>query len=168
MARHSLAQFALIAIVGVLAATLISWQGAPDPRPVPLVLAATELPWLMQVPFRAQFVGVDRDAQTLSWRTSGDGGPATFALCVRQVADPARAADHIWRIEGSMDAETGSWSTSFSADVEGSLDWRTGMMRLEGMVRGGSMADHRVRIEARVEDLDLRGMVLTERVAASH
>jgi hypothetical protein len=160
MARNPLAQFALTAVAGVLAATLISQQGAEVAVPSP-AMGGTLEPAVSPLPFRAEFVGVALDGESLEWRMASNGESPQLLLRVRPLAT-YRAAEPQWSVGARLEAAGGLGSRALVAELAGMLDWRVGALRLESAAATGAAAGDRVRIDARLIDLDLRGVVLID------
>jgi hypothetical protein len=166
MARNPLAQFALTAVAGVLAATLISWEGDDRATTASIVGGALETEATSRLPLTAEFTGVAEDDESLWWQAVSSAGSPLLSLRIRPLNDAQRSTEPQWRVDAHLEAEGSVRSPSLVADLAGTLDWRAGVLRLDGTVPAGASAGDRVRVKARVIDLDLRGVILIEH--ASH
>jgi hypothetical protein len=106
------------------------------------------------------FIGVDAEGRDLMWQgPRRDAGAGDEVMLIRleplnAPADAARAAP--WPLEGIIFV-SGDPARSFAADVQGTVDWRAGRVRLEGKVSVGYLEGARVTFTAWAEDFDLRG-----------
>ena len=162
MARNPLAQFALTAVAGVLAATLISRQGDEVALTTSALGRTLEPSVASQLPLRADFDGVGLDGESLGWRAAAVGRSPQLLLQIRPLAGADRAAEPQWGVAAHLEASEADRSQSFVAELAGMLDWRGGALHLDGAVTSGASAGDRIRIDARLVDFDLRGVVLID------
>ncbi|HYT05742.1 MAG TPA: hypothetical protein VEM13_12780 [Gemmatimonadales bacterium] len=138
MIRSTLLRIPLLtALVGALSAA---------PRPQPMVT------------FRSSFAGVAADRQHCTWEGTVDGaarGHITIAL--RQVEEPAAAANPIWHVASTWTVRDETGVHSFSANLEGMVDWKAGTLRLGGAVADGWLAGSWVEVDSRIVNGDLVG-----------
>jgi|SRR5881296_1312156 len=148
MFRLALIQIPLFAagvgVPGVLAGTSSAAQAAPQPM----------------LTFRSVFAGVAIDHQHCTWAGAVDGaarGRLTIAL--RQVEEPAAAANPIWHVTSRWTARDESGVHSFTAELEGMVDWKAGTLHLGGVITDGWLTGSWVEVDGRVVDGDLVGAV---------
>jgi len=146
MFRLALIQIPLFAagvgVPGVLAGTSSAAQAAPQPM----------------LTFRSVFTGVAIDHQHCTWAGAVDGaarGRLTIAL--RQVEEPAAAANPIWHVVSRWTARDESGVHSFIADLEGMVDWKAGTIRLGGTMADGWLKGSWVEADGRLSNGDLAG-----------
>jgi len=133
----------LAALAGLLVPGVATRSGnAPEPS---------------QLVFRTEFAGVDKAGDCLwSGRVDGDGG-AVVTLALRQVEDPAQAANPVWHVRAHWSLTAPRPGRSFAADLEGMVDWKAGVGRLSGVITSGWMRGGWVQQDARLVSGDVSG-----------
>ena len=108
--------------------------------------------------FHSVFTGVAPDGQHCTWEGAVEGsarGRLTIAL--RQVEEASAAARPIWHVASRWDVSDESGTHSFSADLEGMVDWKAGTIRLGGAITGGWLKGSWVEADGRLSNGDLAG-----------
>jgi hypothetical protein len=158
MDRSPLAQFALIAVAGLLAATLISWEGGRGGSP-----RYADTPFSTgSVTIRGRFTGVDADGERLVWQVAAPDAPS-LRLQVEPVGGPDAAGKERWVVIARLEAETAAPAAAASAELTGAVDWLAGTLHLEGEVRSGPLQGEQLRIDARLIGYDLDGVMAIAR-----
>jgi hypothetical protein len=160
MGRSALAQFVLTAVAGVLAATLISWQGAV-PTVTRAVAGGPFEGGARSLRLRAEFAGPTEDGESLRWRSAADPASPAISLWLRPLASREHSADPLWLVVGHLETESAT-RRSVTAELAGTIDWARGVLTLDGGGSGASVGE-RVRLDARIVDFDVHGVVLLER-----
>jgi hypothetical protein len=151
------ARTALVAGVAGLAALVIALTGFRRTITVPSLgphagvppVPATER---VTLAYTARFAGVGAEGVDNVWvgRLSGPT-PGEITLRVEHLGAEAERAKPVWPIRVLTFVAADNVSRSFAADLTGTLDWRTGTMRLSGTVnegwRSGAPAEQVVRID---------------------
>ena len=144
-----------VAICGILAA-------APRPSVVPPPPPAPPPPPPSRLSFRTAFDGVAADGVHCLWQGSVDGAArGTLTLALRQVEDPVAAANPVWHVEShwSVHDTADGGQRSFTADLEGMIDWKAGGVRLAGVITDGWAKGAWVEVTGRLVAGDLAGTV---------
>ncbi|HEX9283286.1 MAG TPA: hypothetical protein VF882_05815 [Gemmatimonadales bacterium] len=137
----------LVTALGVLA--------GPPPTGSAKAAAAAAQPMLT---FRSEFAGVAADGQHCTWEGSVDGAArGRIVIALRQVEEPAAAANPVWHVASRVTVRDESGVHSFMADLEGMVDWKAGTVRLGGTVEDGWLAGAWVEVDGRVVNGDLVG-----------
>lgn len=109
----------------------------------------------VQLPFEAAFAGAS-DASSI-WAGQVRGQPGgRVRLLLHQVESPLAAANRVWHVEARWAVEE-SPTRSFTAELEGMVDWRTGVTRLGGVVTSGWMKGAWVQQTGQVVNGDMTG-----------
>lgn len=148
MIRRAVVQVWLLAALGGF--SVLSAPGG--------ALAQREPPPLRRLTFRSEFTGVSADGQNCVWEGSVEGtarGRLRFEL--RQVEGPAEAARPVWHVVSRWSVDDPAGAHSFAAELEGMVDWRTGVTRLSGLITSGWMQGAWVQAEGRFVNGDPTG-----------
>ena len=148
MSRLNVPQTPLLAaLAGLLVPGAATWSGnAPPPAPRPPRLV-----------FRTEFAGVDKAGDCL-WRGRVDGdGAGIVTLALQQVEDPVQAANPVWHVRSHWSITGTRPDRSFSADLEGMVDWKAGVSRLSGIITSGWMRGAWVQQDGRFVSGDVSG-----------
>ncbi len=109
------------AAIGLFAALPAAIPSSPAPR----------------LSFSGVFSGVTTGERSV-WQGRVEGavtGRVTIAL--RQVEDPAAAANPVWHVASRWTVFDDGGVRSFAADLEGMIDWKSGTVRLGGPITDG-------------------------------
>lgn len=108
--------------------------------------------------FWHEFAGVSADGQACVWEGSVDGAThGRLRVELRQVEGPSEAATPVWHVVTRWSVTDPSGARSFTADLEGMVDWRTGVTRLGGVITRGWMKGSWVQQEGRFVNGDATG-----------
>ena len=120
-----------------------------------------------RVTFENALAGVAPDGQASVWEGSV-GGAIQGRLRVeqRQVEGPSEAASPVWHVVTQWSVTDPSGARSFDAQLEGMVDWRTGISRLSGVITHGWMQGAWVQQDGRFVNGDATGsLTITPEVA---
>ncbi|MGH7547568.1 MAG: hypothetical protein ACREMM_05270 [Gemmatimonadales bacterium] len=108
--------------------------------------------------FENALAGVAPDGRASVWEGSV-GGAIQGRLRVeqRQVEGPSEAASPVWHVVTQWSVTDPSGAGSFEAQLEGMVDWRTGISRLSGVITQGWMQGAWVQQEGRFVNGDATG-----------
>lgn len=95
-------------------------------------------PRAVQLPFEATFAGVSDARSVWEGRFRGETG-GRLRLMLHQVESPLEAANPVWHAQAHWTVDAESVGRSFTAELEGMVDWKTGATRLGGVVTSGWM-----------------------------
>jgi hypothetical protein len=110
--------------------------------------------------FRAAFDGVAPDGQHCVWEGSVAGASrGHLRLELRQVEEAAAAAHPVWHVNTHWSVRDADSVRSFTADLEGMIDWKAGAVRLAGVIANGWAKGAWVEVDGRVDAGDLTGVV---------
>ncbi len=122
-------------------------------RSAPAVESATLADTLM---FDVRYSGADAegkgaDGAEMVWRArAGDPVPGSVTIRVAYAGDPADRGMPVWPVNAWLDFSADDTGNSFAAELSGSLSWRSGEMRVAGLVTDGVRRDaaveHRMSI----------------------
>ena len=130
------------------------------PRPLGGVAAQAVTPPLWRLTFRGEFRGVAADGRSDVWEGTVNGaarGRVTVEL--RQVEGPLAAASPVWHVVTHWSVDDPAGARSFHAELEGMVDWRTGVTQLGGMITDGWMRGAWAEVEGRFVRGDPAGSV---------
>lgn len=116
--------------------------------------------------FSAEFAGVSKAGDCL-WTGHVEGdvtGQVTVAL--QQVEDPVEAANPVWHVRAHWSVAATRPGRSFSGELEGMVDWKSGVSRLSGVITAGWMKGAWLQQEARVVRGDLTGTLAITSLAS--
>ena len=92
----------------------------------------------LRLPFEATLAGVRNGSSVWEGRLRGDDA-APLQLTLHQVESPVEAADAIWHVQGQWTVAGDTPARSFTAQLEGMVDWKMGAAHLSGVVTSGWM-----------------------------
>ncbi len=119
-----------------------------------------ETPPLRQLTFRSEFAGVSADGQNSVWEGSVHGaGRGRLRVELRQVEGPSEAASPVWHVVTRWSVGAPLGARSFTAELEGMVDWRTGATRLSGVITDGWLKGAWVQEEGQFVNGDVRGVL---------
>ncbi|HEU5261364.1 MAG TPA: hypothetical protein VFU41_08065 [Gemmatimonadales bacterium] len=111
-----------------------------------------------RVTFENTLAGVAPDGQGSVWEGSAGGAiQGRVRVEQRQVEGPSEAANPVWHVVAQWSVTDASGARSFDAQLEGMVDWRTGMSRLSGVITQGWMQGAWVQQESRFVNGDATG-----------
>jgi hypothetical protein len=91
-----------------------------------------------ELTFRVQFVGVGTDGRSQIWiSTDGEPTPGFVMLQLSATGAAATARDSVWPVRAIFQFAEPSQSTSFAAELVGSIDWRKRDLSLSGRIVSG-------------------------------
>ena len=146
------------AAVGALAALLVTSYAAPQ-RTTDHSACAAQANGLT-LGFAGQFAGVsqiDHTSNVWSGRVSGSmsGG---LVVTLEPLGSLMETANPTWRVKTHwIVAPAGQGEDSLVADLYGTVNWKTGRMRLLGVVTEGCFKGYEAAVDARLADLDADG-----------
>ncbi|HYT69762.1 MAG TPA: hypothetical protein VEK78_00175 [Gemmatimonadales bacterium] len=112
----------------------------------------------VRLPFAATFDGVSNAGSAWAGQVRGQPG-GRVRVTLHQVESPLEAARPVWHVQARWTVETGSAMGSFTGDLEGMVDWKTGATRLGGVVTSGWMKGAWVQQTGRFVNGDLSGIL---------
>lgn len=144
--------------IGALAALLVTSYAAPQ-RTTDHPACAAQANGLT-LGFAGQFAGVSQDdhkSNVWSGRVSGSmsGG---LVVTLEPLGSLMETANPIWQVKTRwIVAPAGQGEDSLVADLYGTVNWKTGRMRLLGVVTEGCFKGYEAAVDARLADLDADG-----------
>ena len=112
----------------------------------------------LRLAFDATLAGARNGSSVWEGRVRGDAG-APVRLTLHQVESPVEAANPVWHVRGQWAVAGHSPAQSFTAQLEGVVDWRTGLTHLSGVVTSGWMKGAWVQQAGRFVNTDVTGTV---------
>lgn len=110
--------------------------------------------------FRSVFAGVASDGEHCVWEGSVEGAASgSLTLALRQVEDPLSAANPVWHVNSRWSVRDTRGVRSFTADLEGMIDWKARDVRLAGVITNGWAKGAWVEVTGRLTAGDLAGAV---------
>jgi hypothetical protein len=173
MADHRVApgKIALYAVcLAGIVAGLELWV-APGGPPQPLVPAgAVALPDTLA--FEVHNTGFGAEGVEMVWRAE-TGEPVAGLVTIRMeyAGDPADRRMPIWPVNVWLFFSADDLQGSFAAELSGTMSWRTGEMRVAGLVSNGARRDTAVEQRMRVIRPGLNGsavVVFYPRLSMAH
>ncbi len=110
----------------------------------------------VQLSFEATFAGVSNGSPVWEGRLRG-GASARAQLLLHQVESPVEAANPVWHVRARWTVAADPAARSFTAELEGMVDWKTGTTRLSGVVTDGWMKGAWVQQASRFVNGDMSG-----------
>jgi len=145
MIRRAVTRVPLFA--AALGATIVL-SPPPEPRP-------------RRLTFENVFAGTSADGQGCVWEGSVDGAMrGRLRVELHQVEGPSEAASPVWHVVTQWFVMDPSGARSFDAQLEGMVDWRTGITQLSGVITEGWMKGACVHQEGRFVDGDATGILM--------
>jgi hypothetical protein len=130
--------------------------GARQPDPSPPRSHGVELPDTLAFP--VEYAGVGAEGVAMIWRgrLSGPvGGLVTIRMEYAGAAPDRRMP--IWPVNAWLFFSADDYRSSFAAELSGSMNWRTGEMRVTGLVSDGDRIDAPLEQRMRVRQPGLAG-----------
>jgi len=164
MADHRIApgKTALFAVcLAGIAAGLALWE-APGPQAdAPAPAGAVALPDTLA--FEVRNAGIGAEGVEMVWRAqTGEPVPGLVTIRMEYAGDPADRRMPIWPVNVWLFFSADDLHGSFAAELSGTMSWRTGEMRVAGLVSDGARRDMAVEQRMRVmrPGLDGRAVVV--------
>jgi len=161
--KTALYAFCLAGIVAGLAL----WAAPGRPAQVAAPAESVGLPDTLD--FEVRYDGLGAAGDTMVWLARARG-PSAGAATIRMeyAGDPAERRMPIWPVNTWIYFSADDYRHSFTAELSGSINWRTGDMRVAGLVGDGPRASTAVELRMRLERKGLDGsasVVFYRRVA---
>jgi hypothetical protein len=163
--RRSVRLRAALAAAGLLLAAGVA--GLAGPERVAAVRPAVASPVPADLPdsleFEVYYAGIGREGVDLVWRglVRGGGGAAGQVIVRMEYAGPpAERRMPIWPVNAWLFFSADDYRSSFAAELSGSMNWRTGDMRVTGLVSDGVRIGTPMEQRMRVEQPGLAGRVM--------
>ena len=164
MADHRIApgNAALYAVcLAGIAAGLALWAVPGRPAEVPASAGSVALPDTLA--FEVRYAGTGVEGGGMEWRAR-TGGPVAGLVTIRMdyAGDPADRRMPIWPVNVRLFFVADDSRSSFAAELSGTMSWRTGDMRVAGLVSDGARRDTALeqRMRARRPGLDGTAVVV--------
>ena len=112
--------------------------------------------------YSTRFAGVSQDGELNVWEGAIGGElNGDMHLTVKLLGAPAEAARTVWRVKASVLVKADHEATTFAADLDGTIDWKAGTVRLRGaVVEGrGDLKGAPVMLEGDLRNYDTAGVV---------
>ena len=112
--------------------------------------------------YSTRFAGVSQDGELNVWEGAIGGElNGDMHLTVKLLGAPAEAARPVWRVKASVLVKADHEATTFAADLDGTIDWKAGTVRLRGaVVEGrGDLKGAPVMLEGDLRNYDTAGVV---------
>jgi hypothetical protein len=157
----------IFAAVLALAVAAMGSLGARQPTAVLSVPLETDLPDTLS--FQVEYAGIGAEGVDLIWRgrVSGPvGGEATIRLEYAGAASDRGMP--MWPVNAWFFFSADDYRSSFAAELSGSMNWRTGDLRVTGLVSDGHRLDWPVEQRMRIRVPELAGtasVVFLSRIA---
>ncbi|PYP50059.1 MAG: hypothetical protein DMD45_12520 [Gemmatimonadetes bacterium] len=123
----------------------------------------------MVLDFAAQFGGVSQDdhrSNVWSGRVTGSM-IGNLVVALEPLGSLMETANPIWQVKTRWIVPAGASEGSLVADLYGTVNWKTGRMRLSGVVTEGCLKGYEAVVDGRFADLDAAGTLQIEPVMAS-
>ena len=106
------------------------------------VVRAAAAPVPVELPdslaFQVMYQGVGAEGVDLVWRGPARGPvPAQVTIRVEYAGPPGDRGRPVWPVNAWLFYSADDLRASFAAELSGSMDWRTGEMRVTGLVSDG-------------------------------
>lgn len=155
-----------LAALARLATLLAGTYAAPQhliARPIQggAVPSACAAQGMLALTFAHEFAGVSQtDHESDVW-TGRAGGALTgdLVMTLQLLGSPVEAANPVWKVRTRWTL-TPADGAALVADLYGTVNWTTGMMRLSGVVTEGCRVGSEVHIDGRFVDMNGSGTVL--------
>jgi hypothetical protein len=109
------------------AAPAATGRGAPAPDRLPDTLA-----------FEVEYAGVGAEGVDLVWRGHAEGAmPGQATIRVEYAGGSEDHAMPVWPVNVWLFFSADDYRSSFAADMSGSMNWRSGELRVSGLVSDG-------------------------------
>ena len=152
--RRSLVAAGIIGLVG-LAASAATYAENVSAERARLTVAAPER---LELEFLLDFEGVGAEGIDDIWRGQL-AGPVGGEVIIRLelLAPASESARPSWPVHAIVFVAADDAARSFVAELDGTIDWKSGAMRLSGVVTDGWMAGSPIAETARINPAQLDG-----------
>jgi hypothetical protein len=104
---------------------------AASVRPAPALLPDT-------LAFEVEYVGIGAEGVDLIWRGRAEGGvPGQATIRLEYAGSAEDRGMPVWPVNVWLFYSADNYRSSFAAELGGSMNWRTGEMRVSGIVSDG-------------------------------
>ena len=164
MARTPIAR-RVVALVG-LATLLAETYAAAQQLPARRVKSGTAPPacatqaGVLALNFAHEFAGVSQtDHESDVW-TGRVGGARSgdLVMTLQLLGSPMEAANPVWKVRTRWTLTPDS-DAALAAELYGTVNWKTGIMRLSGAVTEGCLAGSEVHVNGRFVDMNGSGTI---------
>jgi len=156
------------ATVGALAALLVTSYAAPQRTTHRSACAAGAN--AVTLAFVGQFEGVseaDHNSNLWSGQVSGSMNGA-LVVTLEPLGSLMETANPIWQVKTRWRVPAaGPGGSSLVAELYGTVNWKTGRMRLSGVVTEGCLKGYEAVVDGRFADLDAAGTLQIQPAIAS-
>ena len=147
----------------------------PDGRATPhtTAIAAPALAGLPDtIAFAVQYAGIGAEGIDLVWRGQAAGAvPARVTIRMEYSGGAEDRALPVWPVNVWLFYSADDYRSSFAAELGGSMNWRTGELRVSGLVSDGLRRNVPLEQRVQLHRPELAGavtLVFLPRVALSH
>jgi hypothetical protein len=139
-----------VVCLAVIVAGLALWAPPGRPAQVPASAGPEALPDTLVLEVR--YGGIAAEGGNILWRAQTDG-PIAGLVTIRMeyAGDPADRRMPIWPVNVWLLFAADDLRGSFAAELSGTMSWRTGEMRVAGLVSEGARRD--AAVEQRMRDI---------------
>jgi hypothetical protein len=158
MARHRSAprKAALFAVCLAGLAGIALWVVPGPPAHVPAPAESVALPDTLA--FEVRYGGTGAEGVDMVWGAQAVGTAAGLVTIRMQYAgDPADRRMPVWPVNVWLFFSGDDLLGSFAAELSGTMNWRTGEMRVAGLVSDGARRDTALEQRMRIERPELNG-----------
>jgi hypothetical protein len=158
--RSALRRAAALGLVVGAASITAAIRGGADSaaRSADVSASAAALP--DSIAFDVDFAGVGAEGVDLVWRgTVGTDAPGIATIRLEYAGAPADRVQPVWPVNAWLFFSADDLRRSFAAELSGSMNWKTGEMRVTGLVSDGVRRDAAVEQRVRLHDRGLTGRV---------
>jgi hypothetical protein len=144
----------------------------PDGRGIPrsTAIAPAQLPETLA--FAVKYAGIGAEGIDLVWRGQAAGAvPARVTIRMEYSGRTEDRAMPVWPVNVWLFYCADDYRSSFAAELSGSMNWRTGELRVSGLVSDGLLRNVPVEQRVQLHRPELAGavtLVFLSRVALRH
>jgi hypothetical protein len=122
--------------------------------------------------FEVEYAGVGAEGIDLVWRGQAEGSvPGRVTIRMEYAGGADERAMPVWPVNVWLFYSADDYRSSFAAELSGSMNWRSGEMRVSGLVSDGSRINVPLEQRIQLHRPGLAGavtLVFLPRVALSH
>lgn len=164
MARRSIAR-RVVALAGL--ATLLTATYAAPQHLIARPVKSGTAPWACAAPastlalsFAHEFAGVSQtDHESDMWTGRVEGAlTGDVVMTLQLLGIPMEAANPVWNVRTRWMLTPGG-GAGLVAELYGTVNWKTGVMRLSGVVSEGCLAGSEVHVDGRFVDMNGSGIL---------
>jgi hypothetical protein len=147
------AALSTVCLLGIVAIALWAAPGRPAQGPASGSVALSD-----SLAFEVRYGGIGAEGMDMVWRAQA-GGPVAGLVTIRveYAGDPADRRMPVWPVNVWLYLSADDFRGSFVAELSGTMNWRTGEMRVAGLVSDGARRDTAVEQRMRVRRPGLNG-----------